>query len=149
MHPDPTDTLLGHRFAALAGQARHYVLAGYPDMADVPALAARIESAAGRGVTVRHLVPAADVGLPGREVRLRTAALAAGLFVFDDHAALVLTDPAAEPVLLSDRGSVALLSALFERVWADALVVGDDLSDLQVTTVRLLAKGNKVRKKNN
>lgn len=139
---DSAGTQVVHRLAALARQARHEVLAGYPDTADVATLATRIEAAAGRNVRVRHVVPSTGVAVPGRHVRLRTAPLPAGLFVFDHERALVL---ASEPALLSDRGSVALLRTLFERVWAGAVpvgAVGDDLTDQQVTTVRLLADGH-------
>jgi DNA-binding CsgD family transcriptional regulator len=142
---DSAPLSLGHRLATLARQARHEVVASYPAVADVTTLARWIDAAAGPRVTVRHVVPRGDVALSGLDVRLRAAALPAGLFVFDHHTALVLTDSAAEPVLLSDRGSVALLSAFFERVWADAPpvgAVGEHLTDQQATTVRLLADGH-------
>jgi DNA-binding CsgD family transcriptional regulator len=144
---DPVGTRWGHRLVALAGVARREVRVLYPDLADVTALVARVESAVRPCVTVRHLVSSDVCPAVGRQVRRQVAdPLPTGLFVVDNDTALVLpVETLGAPVVLSDRGSVGLLWTFFERLWADASPyyhVGDGLSDQQVATVRLLADGH-------
>ena len=127
---------LDYRLAALARVARYEVLACYPDVVGVGALVSRIGVAAGTGVVVRHLVPDHRVVPAGYDVRV-CAPLPAGLFVFDRATAFV------DSVMVSERGSVALLGALFEQMWADALPVGlGGLTDQQAIALRLLADGH-------
>ncbi len=139
---DPTGSALGHRLAMLTRSTRHEVLALHPDVADVVSLTARVDDAAGPCVTVRHIVPGPDIVPGGHNVRVRSAVAPAGLFVFDRARALVIgLDVATGCVLLTDRGSVGLFCALFERIWADSLPAAG-LTDQQAEAVRLLADGH-------
>lgn len=135
---DPAGARLAFRLTALARDARHEVLALHPDVIGVETLVTRIDEAAGRA-TVRHIVPESIAA--GPDARIRSAVAPAGLFVFDRALALVFTLDVAEYVVLTDRGSVALMCALFERVWSDSLPAAC-LTDQQSEAVRLLADGH-------
>lgn len=130
-------SLLRERLAVLTRQARREILVLHPDGA--PDVLPSVTEAVGRGLAVRLVVPArvgarVGTGVVARQVR----SVPVGLFVFDRRVALVATDS----VLVTDRGSVALLCSLFDRVWAEASQVAGALTEQESTAVTLLAAGH-------
>lgn len=138
--------------AQLARDARWELMMLDPGSAEFRSLAA---TSAARGIVVRSAVPnrtllepmaAAEVGrCVDRGVRVRAvAAVPAGMVIVDRRSVVVRGDDDSAHVVLSDRGSVALLSELFERTWADGLPFGHSapgLTGLQAAAVQLLAAG--------
>jgi DNA-binding CsgD family transcriptional regulator len=118
--------------AHLARDARWELMMLDPGTAEFRSLAV---TSAARGIVVRSAVPnrtllapmaAAEVGrCVDRGVRVRAvAAVPAGMVIVDRRLVVVQDDDDSAHVVLSDRGSVALLSELFERTWADGLPFG-------------------------
>jgi DNA-binding CsgD family transcriptional regulator len=139
-----TGSPIRDRAEVLRGWTCHEILALDPGGADDASL---FRDAVSRGAVVR-LVVCDPAGLGQHAgVTIRTAAtLPARLVVLDRSRALVSTaDTAAENVLVTDRGLVALLCAMFERIWVDARPFdrpSDGLTDQQSTALRLLADGH-------
>lgn len=129
---------LSEQVAVFARQARYEIVALRP----AETIAGPVLDAAGRGVRVRCVVPAGTLGQwLGVPVRY-AAGLPGVLYVFDRRTALVAAADEGS-VLLRDRGSVALLCELFERMWCGAAPPGlDGLTEQEAAAVRLLADGH-------
>lgn len=133
--------LIGAReLLVLSRQARREILVLHHE----GTVTAPILEAAGRGIQVRCVTPAAGQNdWPGVAVRT-VVAVPRVLFLFDRQTALVPADePGSGPVLLRDRASVALMCELFERIWCSAVPAGwGGLTEQQSAAVRLLAEGH-------
>lgn len=148
--------------ADLARDARWELMMLDPGSAEFRSLAV---TAAAHGIVVRSVVPnptllapmaAAEVGrCVDRGVRVRSvAAVPAGMVILDRRSVVVPGDDGA--AVLSDRGSVTLLSELFERTWMAGLPFGPGrrrpsrpirhsapgLTEQQAAAVQLLAAGH-------
>jgi len=139
--------------ADLARDARWELMMMDPGTAEFRSLAV---ATAARGIVVRSLVPNRTLLAPmaavdvrrcaDRGVRVRAVAVVpAGMVIVDRRSVVVRGDADSAHVVLSDQGSVALSSDLFERVWAEGVPFGRSapgLTEQQVAAVQLLAAGH-------